>query len=114
MKKTLAFTFFTFFFGAFFLAGCKRDEAVCDGTNSTYDGNIVAIINDNCTNSNCHGAGASNGDMTTYDKLEPYLNNGSFRREVLIDQTMPQGAARLSQDELNAIQCWYENGYPEN
>ena len=101
------------------LSSCKDDrlEPECDGSSPTYDGQIQSIIQQNCNASSCHGSGSNNGDFTTYAGLQPYLNNGngSFRQEVLQDQTMPKGASNtLTQNELNAIQCWVENGYPEN
>jgi hypothetical protein len=41
------------------------------------------------------------------------LNNGSFKSHVLIEQDMPRGS-KLSKDQLDKIQCWADNGFPEN
>ena len=92
---------------------CKK-KPKCDGSNPTYSSTIKSIIDGNCNSSGCHNTGSSNGSFTTYTGLKPYLDNGSFKREVLEDQTMPEGSAKLSKDELNKLQCWSENGYPEN
>jgi hypothetical protein len=98
------------FTAAVLLFSCRKDEVEdiqCDGSNPTYTGQIRAIINANCTNSNCHPG------YSTYAGLEGILQNGSFEREVLTDQTMPRNG-NLSSSELSKIKCWVENGFPEN
>lgn len=112
-KKLLLLSSFVLLF--FF--SCKKDKnkltPTCDGSHPTYNSAIRSIINSNCTSSGCHNSGSSRGDFTTYSGIAPYLNNGSFKREVLTDQTMPK-RDNLSQSELNSIQCWVNDGYPEN
>jgi len=99
------------------LISCKKDSnkktPTCDGSHPTYNATIKTIINGNCNSSGCHNAGSSRGDFTTYSGLSPYLTNGSFKREVLTNQTMPENSS-LSQSQLNTIQCWVNDGYPEN
>ena len=91
---------------------CKKDNAgkltpSCDGSHPTYQTSIKSIIDTRCATSNCHPNYAS------YDGLLPALQGGDFRREVLVNQTMPQGAS-LTQDQINKIQCWVNDGFPEN
>lgn len=98
------------FTAAILLFSCKKDKVEdiqCDGSNPTYTGRIRAIINSNCATSNCHPG------YSSYAGLEGILQNGSFEREVLIDQTMPRNG-NLSAGELSEIKCWVENGFPEN
>ncbi len=64
--------------------------------------------------STCHSSGSKRGDFTSYDGLKPDLDNGNFEKEVLIDQRMPRGSQTLTQEQINTIQCWVDNGYPEN
>lgn len=97
-------------------ASCKKDNnktPVCDGSNPTYNADIRSIINSNCTSSGCHDAGSGDGDFTSYNGLEAVLNNGRFESEVLKNQTMPEGTS-LSESQLNKLQCWADNGFPEN
>jgi hypothetical protein len=95
------------------MSACKKDKEsdkltpTCDGSSPTYQNTIKSIIDSKCATSNCHS------NYSSYNGLRPALDNGSFRREVLVDQTMPQGSS-LSQDQLNKIQCWVNNGFPEN
>lgn len=99
---------------AVLVAGACKKKPQCDGSNPTYTANIKSIIDSNCNSSGCHNTGSGNGVFTTYTGLKPNLDNGSFKKAVLEDQTMPDGSAKLSRDQLNKIQCWSENGYPEN
>lgn len=115
MKKSLFHATLLFGCALICVASCKKDklDPVCDGSEPTFEDGISTIINANCMGSSCHGAGSSRGDFTSYAKMEAFLNNGSFEREVLDDQTMPQGGD-LTQNEINSIQCWVDNNYPEN
>lgn len=93
------------------IVSCKKSDPVCDGSQPTYESVVQSIIDNSCLS--CHGNGSSR-NFTTYQRLKPFLDNGRFKKLVLEDQTMPKGPAKLSQDELNKIQCWVNNGYPEN
>ena len=97
---------------------CQKQEPLvpeCDGGSPTYDTEIDVIISANCMGSHCHESGSNRGDFTNYSGLSPFLNDGSFKEQVLTSQKMPQGNGKtLTQDEINTIQCWVENGYPEN
>ncbi len=88
---------------------CKKNNSkvtpVCDGSSPTYQSYVKAILSSNCVS--CHS------DMSTYSSLSSYLNNGSFKKEVLDKQSMPQSGA-LDESILNKLQCWVENGFPEN
>lgn len=94
---------------------CKKNQhkPECDGSNLTYNSGISAIINSSCLGSSCHGNGAANANFSTYTQLQPYLSNGKFRAQVLEKKTMPKNAS-LSNEQLNKIQCWVDNNYPEN
>ncbi len=94
---------------------CEREklDPECDGSQPTYNSAIKEIIDAKCTNFACHGSGSSRGAFTTYAGLESVLNNGQFESRVLAIQDMPKNGS-LSQEQINQIQCWVENGYPEN
>ncbi len=93
---------------------CNKTEPlvpVCDGSTPTYDADISLILQQNCMQ--CHDSGASNDDYSTFASLSSVIADGSFEKEVLTDQKMPKNSS-LTQDQLNTIKCWVENGYPEN
>jgi len=95
---------------------CESDTlvATCDITESvTYDSQIKEIIAVSSTSSRCNGNGSSNGDYTTFSGMSSVISNGNLKKEVLDNQTMPQGDS-FSQDEINLFKCWVENGYQKN
>jgi hypothetical protein len=109
MKKAMLLALMSIFM----VVSCKKDKQSdkltpsCDGSAPTYESTIKSIIDSKCATSNCHS------NYSTYGGLQTDLQDGDFRREVLVDQTMPQGSS-LTQDQLNKIQCWANNGFPEN
>ena len=96
------------FFSCLIIVGCKKKESkvtpICDGSSPTYASFVSGLIASKCAS--CH-------DYSTYAKLSVITSNGKFKSEVLDKQTMPQGGS-LSESELNKLQCWVENNYPEN
>jgi hypothetical protein len=96
--------------GVILIFACSKSKLKtpqCDGSHPTYTSTIKAIIDANCTSSNCHPG------YSTYSGLNVAIQTGDFKREVITNMTMPKNKD-LTQDQLNKIQCWVENGYPEN
>ncbi len=80
-----------------------------DCSTITYSDTIEPLVRQSCGGSDCHGNNAPDGDMITYTKLKPYINDGTFRKEVLDNQTMPEGS-NLTSQQLGEIKCWLDNG----
>lgn len=101
----------------FAIGSCEKDDddavksnsnkqvVSCDGSGATYNGDIKQIISSSCVG--CHS------NYSSYAGLKGIIDNGQFKRVVLTDQTMPQGAA-LTNAQLTKIQCWVDGGYKEN
>lgn len=113
MKKKSYYLFAGLLFAAilgigFGAAGCKKTKTkitpVCDGTNATYNNTVKAIVNSSCVG--CHSS------YSSYSGLSAITSNGQFAQHVLTDQDMPKGSS-LTSDQLNKIQCWVNNGYPQ-
>lgn len=88
-------------------SSCKKYNPSCDGSSPTYNADIKTIINSSCTKSGCHPS------FSSYSGIRFYLNNGAFSKYVLENQSMPKGGS-LSHSELDKLQCWHDNGYPES
>ncbi|MCH8904063.1 MAG: hypothetical protein IIA45_09140 [Bacteroidetes bacterium] len=97
---------------------CKKPDLLipnCDLSNPTYDSDIKTIIDSYCTGGICHDAGSKRGDFTNYATMFPFLTADKFEERVLVLQDMPRGRSKvLTQEEIDKIQCWVDNGYPEN
>jgi len=107
--KNLVQTLIAITFCLFALA-CKKENKKlspsCDGSHPTYTNGIKSIIDSKCANTSCHPS------YSTYNGIKGITQNGEFTREVLTDQTMPKNSS-LSQDEINKIQCWANDGFPQ-
>lgn len=97
------------------LPSCGEDEApvTIDCTTVTYSGTIKALVNSNCSDSNCHGAGAPNGDYTTYDNIKGVATDGKMNSEVVVQKSMPIGS-NLTDTEIAQVKCWLDDGAPNN
>lgn len=84
---------------------CNKNQVTCDGSTRTYDADIKTIIDASCIS--CHS------NYSTYAGVKSSVDNGSFEREVISKQTMPEGS-KLSDGDLSKIKCWLEQGAPEN
>lgn len=108
MKKTILIL------SASLLLACNSEKLtpICDGTTPTYQTNVAAIIMQSCSSTSaCHGYGANN-QLISYNQIKATVDNGSFEKRVLVKQNMPKGSV-LTQDEINTIQCWLNNGAKE-
>lgn len=88
-----------------FSVSCKKNQVTCDGSTRTYDADIKSIIDAQCVS--CHS------NCATYAGLKVWVDNGKFEREVINNRTMPQGSM-CSDANLTKIQCWLDQGAPEN
>jgi len=97
----------------------------CGGTIPTYDGAIKPIIENSCNYAGCHADGSAPGLYDSYDGLLPNIESGSFRERVISQKDdpnvgmppdyAPEGRPRdLTAEQLELIQCWLDNGHPEN
>ena len=118
------------------LAACTNDvlpppenPAFCNDITATYDTNVKPIIEESCTYAGCHNGagGVTSTNYTTYNLLLPILNNGEFRKKVIGQKDdpllgMPPNKSAypesvkddLTEEELQVIECWLNQGYPKN
>lgn len=85
---------------------CKKNNyvPVCDGSTPTFVADIEPIAEANCYE--CHG-------YTSYEDMAYSFSDGSFEKKVLIKQSMPRGGKTLTNEELDLIRCWVDNGFPK-
>lgn len=94
-----------------------EQNIISDSVRITYDLNVKAILEQNCTF--CHNATDLRGgvDLSLYVETLPYVNDNSIV-DVLTASNgktlMPLGGPALSQADINLITNWVSNGAPEN
>jgi hypothetical protein len=89
-------------------------ESICKSMDVTYENAVKSILDANCAKS-CHSAmkHASGIDLSTYEKAKetaakPYFM-GSLNHQSGFS-AMPMKAPKLSNEDLEKLQCWIENG----
>ena len=96
---------------------CQKDKTAAstdiDCSTVTYSATIQPLIQQTCSGSSCHSANGREGSLMTYSQLKVTVDNGQFRKQVLDNQTMPQGSS-LSSTQLGQIKCWLDNGALNN
>lgn len=84
----------------------------------TYLADVELIIQTNCAYSGCHVQGTPGiSDYSNYNNLVGAIESGIFENRVLETRTMPPanapGPDELTDDEIEILNCWIEQGYPE-
>ncbi|MBA3705438.1 MAG: hypothetical protein H0W84_05925 [Bacteroidetes bacterium] len=119
MKKNIGFILSL----VFFIASCTYEKGElpapkkinpCD-TIVSYSAVIYPIVTARCAIPGCHTAGAFNGDYTTYLGLKAKADNGTLKNAVVVLRTMPKpGKTPLTEYQISKINCWIEQGSPNN
>ena len=89
----------------------------CDTVNMKYAADVLPIIQANCYS--CHGNGLSqNGvSLDSYAKVKTQADNGNLIGVITHADgypPMPQGAAKLSDCNINKIRSWINRGALNN
>lgn len=114
MKKI----FLLFVFASVFIFSCtsNKEQALPVGCTSAifYAVDIKPIIDSKCVS--CHfNGGSGTGDFTVFSELKSKADNGSFKNRVFVLKDMPPALSPvLSADELTKLNCWLEQGAPNN
>lgn len=92
--------------------GENNSDDPCNTEAITYENGISTFLTENCNMSGCHNAGGGRS-LATYNEVMTYVNNGTFRNRVIVQQNMPP-AGNLTDCELQQVEAWLDDGAPEN
>jgi len=106
------------------ISSCYKDKttavnaAECP-TIISYSMDIVPIIHSSCMTNLGPGSGCHDDWITSYNNIKAYCDSKTLQTQVLINHTMPQmpndfGIDSLTAEELQLMDCWIQQGYPEN
>lgn len=89
----------------------------CDTLVTSYQLNIQAIVETYCAYSGCHD-GSSPGVYLSYEGMLPSLDNGKIMNRAINSRDMPpsyanEGLTELPDATYDMLNCWIEEGYPE-
>lgn len=128
MAKTLL-TLLTIIIGSLLLTYCTSDEAepagenedskVCDTLKPSFEQEVKPIFTNNCAQAGCHGNGSSRQGYSLEDHsgIKDGVANGKVLCSIKHESgcsNMPQGGGQLSQEKIQLVECWAENGAPKN
>ena len=117
--------------GTIMLGSCTNDQLPepapiegCQDSIPTYEGSVKAIIDNSCAYAGCHFDGSAPGIYSSYDGLIGILESGDFRSRVIVNKDdpnngmppnyAPEGRPKdLTAEELDLINCWLDNDFPE-
>ncbi|MCB9309444.1 MAG: hypothetical protein H6567_05220 [Lewinellaceae bacterium] len=102
-------------------SSCTKDAIItsdCTGVTPTYTDDIKAIMDASCAYSGCHSAASKRDgiDLSTYAKVKSESQKNRFLGSIQHlsgYKRMPENASKLSDDTIQKIYCWIENGNPE-
>jgi mono/diheme cytochrome c family protein len=89
----------------------------CDTTAVTFSGTVVPILSTNCYS--CHAAGIAEGGVVldNYNGVKEEASHGHLVGVITHAPgfpPMPQGAAKLSDCDIEKIRNWVDAGAPNN
>ncbi len=128
MLKTLL-TFLTLISGSLLLTYCSSDEAepsdkddnsnICDTLEPSFEQEVKPIFINNCAQAGCHGNGSSREgySLEEHTGIKDGVQNGTVLCAIKHESgcsDMPQGGSKLSDEKIQAIECWRKNGAPDN
>ncbi len=110
---------------------CSSDElpppyvpTFCETQMVTYDNQIAPIIASSCGYVGCHDGSNAPGNYDSYAGLQGIINDGKFKSRVIDVREDPEmgmppdyatdGPMDLTDEQIELIQCWINDGYPEN
>jgi len=90
-------------------AGCEVEQDVAITSGVSYQNQVSTIIETNCAISGCH-SGRVSPDLTTFSLIQ---SNASRIKARTQNRSMPLGRT-LSQEEIDLIACWVDDGALNN
>lgn len=81
----------------------------------TYESDIKTVVQAKCALSGCHDGTSGLVNFLTYGPLKAKADEGKIKRYVFELNIMPPATAtQLIENEREKLQCWLDNGAPEN
>lgn len=103
------------------LSNCKKetvDVVDCSNVTPTYNTNVKALLDKNCSSSGCHDASSKKAgyDLSSYSGANAASKNTEFLGSIQHKSgysKMPRGGSKLSDADIKTITCWVQNNSPQ-
>lgn len=92
--------------------GGNSNTDCSNNTTKSFSAHVSPIIQNNCTQSGCHGAGSTNGPgpLLNYTQIS---TAATAIRAAVVSGTMPKNSS-LTTAQKNSIICWVDAGALNN
>lgn len=90
--------------------GCINVKGIQVLSGISYESEVKPIITASCATTDCHVSGTGRVNLTVFTNVQ---NNASSIRTRVLNGTMPKDET-LSDEEIDAIVCWVNDGAPNN
>jgi hypothetical protein len=114
-------------FGIIVLAmSCTDDDAVvvtnqpkvlCDSLDVLYTNDVKPILDGaGCTGGYCHGGGIGGYTISDYATTKTTASDPKFLKAIRHEagaSPMPKGGTKLTDSQIEKIECWIQNGMKE-
>lgn len=103
-----------------FCVSCTYNEILpneeCLTENPSFIACIKPIIDNNCVS--CHNSNSLYGDLSSYSAIKDYTDSGQLINRIQRNQGdqgfMPLGGNKLTDNEIELIIKWKNDGTPNN
>lgn len=90
------------------------DPNLCNTENLSFSADILPILNNSCSTSDCHAAGGfAPGYLSNYDEVMIMIDNGKLLYRVGETRDMPPSGP-LTECQIEKIRSWVDAGAPNN
>lgn len=94
-----------------------QSQELCDSLNISYTEDVAAILESTgCSGDYCHGSGAGGVNLRDWQSTKTAAESPKFLKAIrheLGASPMPKGGGKLSDADLEKIECWIKNGSRE-
>lgn len=93
-------------------SGCTTSAEVKVLSGTSYETEVKPIIMNNCAISGCHDGSTARPDWTVFSNVQNNAENIKSRTQA--GEMPPAGSGSLTQEQIDLIACWVDDGAMEN
>jgi hypothetical protein len=80
-------------------------------TGISWSSEVKSIVDTNCAISGCHVSGGQSPNLSSFSTLK---SNASNIKSRVVGRTMPPDGRSISQEQIDKVACWVDDGAKQN
>ncbi|SNT30590.1 SprB repeat-containing protein [Ekhidna lutea] len=93
-------------------SGCNATKSIYVSSNISLSNDIMPLLQAQCTFSGCHNG--DNGSDRNWTEKDDVLNKAEGIKSRTQNGSMPRSPGTLTQDQIDMIACWVDDGAQDN